>query len=119
MSELELLQRTALAAAIGLLIGIERGWQEREARDGARVAGIRTFTLIGTLGAICSLFSGPGGVALGFCFLAFALPFGLFNGAAPPRRAASRPPIWWPACSLLRSAPTPCRAIWLWRPPPA
>ena len=84
MSELELLQRTALAAAIGLLVGIERGWQEREARDGARVAGIRTFTLIGTLGAICSLFSGPGGVALGFCFLGFALPFGLFEW----RRAA-------------------------------
>jgi uncharacterized membrane protein (DUF4010 family) len=79
MSELELLQRTALAAAIGLLVGIERGWQEREARDGARVGGIRTFTLIGTLGAISSLFSGPGGVALGLCFLAFALPFSLFE----------------------------------------
>jgi uncharacterized membrane protein (DUF4010 family) len=79
MSELELLQRAALAAAIGLLIGIERGWQEREARDGARVAGIRTFTLIGALGAICSLFSGAGSVALGLSFLAFALPFGYFE----------------------------------------
>lgn len=79
MSELELLQRTALAAAIGLLIGIERGWQEREARDGARVGGIRTFTLVGTLGAICGLFSGAGSVALGLCFLAFALSFCLFE----------------------------------------
>ena len=79
MSELELLQRVALASAIGLLVGIERGWQEREARDGARVAGIRTFTLIGALGAICSLFSGTGAVALGLCLLAFALPFGFFE----------------------------------------
>ncbi len=84
MSELELLQRAALAAAIGLLIGIERGWQERQARDGARVAGIRTFTLIGILGAICSLFSGAGTTALGLSFLAFALPLGIFEW----RRAA-------------------------------
>jgi len=35
MTKLELLQRAGLAAAIGLLIGIERGWQERQVRDGA------------------------------------------------------------------------------------
>ena len=79
MAELELLQRAGLAAAIGLLIGIERGWQEREARDGARVAGIRTFTLIGALGGICGLYAGPQVIGLGLCFLAFALPFGLFE----------------------------------------
>lgn len=75
--DLELLQRVGLAAAIGLLIGIERGWQEREARDGGRVAGIRTFTLIGTLGGIAALL--PGSMSLGLCFLAFALPFGFFE----------------------------------------
>ncbi len=47
MSEFEILQRAGLAAAIGLLIGIERGWQTRSAKDGSRVAGVRTFTLIG------------------------------------------------------------------------
>lgn len=74
------LQRAALAAAIGLLIGIERGWQEREKQDGARVAGIRTFTLIGILGGITGLIAVHwGGVALGLCFFAFALPFGLFE----------------------------------------
>ena len=74
------LQCVALAAAIGLLIGIERGWQERELHDGARVAGIRTFTLIGTLGGITGLIAVHwGGVALGFCFLAFALRFGLLE----------------------------------------
>ena len=75
--DLELLQRAGLAAAIGLLIGIERGWQEREARDGARVAGIRTFTLIGFLGGIAGLL--PGDITLGLALLAFALPFGYFE----------------------------------------
>jgi len=75
--DIELLQRAGLAAAIGLLIGIERGWQEREAKDGARVAGIRTFTLIGILGGIAGLL--PGDVTLGLCLLGFALPFGYFE----------------------------------------
>jgi len=75
--DLELLQRAGLAAAIGLLIGIERGWQEREAKDGARVAGIRTFTLIGLLGGIAGLL--PGDITLGLCLLGFALPFGYFE----------------------------------------
>jgi len=75
--DIELLQRTGLAIAIGLWIGVERGWQEREARSGARVAGIRTFTLIGALGGICALL--PGSTTLGFAMLAFALPFGFFE----------------------------------------
>jgi uncharacterized membrane protein (DUF4010 family) len=79
MSELELLQRTGLAVAIGLLIGIERGWQERQAHDGARVAGIRTFTLIGALGALCGLLADKGATSLGLSFLGFALPFGYFE----------------------------------------
>lgn len=40
MSEYELMQRAALAVAIGLLIGIQRGWQDRQLPDGGRVAGI-------------------------------------------------------------------------------
>ena len=80
MSELALLQRIGLAIAIGLLIGIERGWQERQERDGARVAGIRTFTLIGTLGGVCGLLADASGASvLGLAFMAFALPFGFFE----------------------------------------
>jgi uncharacterized membrane protein (DUF4010 family) len=75
--DLELLQRAGLAAAIGLLIGIERGWQAREAKDGTRVAGIRTFTLIAVLGGIAGLL--PGDITLGLCLLGFALPFGYFE----------------------------------------
>ena len=75
--DLELLQRASLAVAIGLLIGIERGWQERTAKDGTRVAGIRTYTLIGALGGLGGLL--PGDATLGLCLIAFALPFGYFE----------------------------------------
>jgi uncharacterized membrane protein (DUF4010 family) len=44
-----------VSLAIGLLIGIERGWQERAAPDGSRVAGIRTFGLLGFLGGLWAL----------------------------------------------------------------
>jgi hypothetical protein len=34
-----------LAHSLGLLVGLERGWQERAASEGSRLAGIRTFGL--------------------------------------------------------------------------
>jgi uncharacterized membrane protein (DUF4010 family) len=79
MDEFQLLSRLGLAAAIGLLVGIERGWQEREARDGARVAGIRTYTLIGGLGGLCALLSAGTLSLLGICFAAFAGTFAFFE----------------------------------------
>jgi len=48
----------ALALAIGLLIGIERGWQLREQKPGERVAGVRTFALMGLLGGLAGLAMG-------------------------------------------------------------
>ena len=47
-----------VALAIGLLIGIERGWSGRGETEGSRVAGIRTFSLIGLLGSVLALLSG-------------------------------------------------------------
>ena len=41
--------------ASGFLIGIERGWRQRGEADGTRVAGVRTFTLIGGLGSLVAL----------------------------------------------------------------
>lgn len=41
-----------LAFALGLLIGVERGWSHREDPDGSRVAGVRTFALLGLVGGI-------------------------------------------------------------------
>src|SRR5512144_854406 len=38
--------------AAGLMIGIERGWRLRHEKAGTRIAGVRTYTLLGTGGAV-------------------------------------------------------------------
>jgi uncharacterized membrane protein (DUF4010 family) len=58
MEEMYVVALELLAAlAIGLLIGIERGWSGRKEDEGQRVAGIRTFSLIGLLGGVIALLS--------------------------------------------------------------
>lgn len=42
----------ALALALGLLVGIQRGWAHREAEPGSQFAGVRTFGLLGLAGGI-------------------------------------------------------------------
>lgn len=49
---IELFGSLALALAVGLLIGIERGWSARDEGPGRRVAGLRTFGLLGLLGGV-------------------------------------------------------------------
>ena len=51
----EFLPGLLLALAIGLLIGIERGWRLRDEEPGGRVAGIRTFAIIGLLGGLIGI----------------------------------------------------------------
>jgi len=51
----EILFRLGVALAIGLLIGLERGWHEREMAEGSRIAGIRTFGIIGLFGGTAGL----------------------------------------------------------------
>ncbi len=53
--------RLCLALAIGLLVGLERGWRERAAPDGSRTAGIRTFGAISMLGGIAAALSAATG----------------------------------------------------------
>ncbi len=45
----------ASALASGLLIGIERGWKLREQEPGSRVAGVRTFSMLGLGSGIAGL----------------------------------------------------------------
>src|SRR5690348_2169345 len=45
----------ATALACGLLIGIERGFDLRSLRAGTRVAGVRTFTLVGLVSGLAGL----------------------------------------------------------------
>jgi uncharacterized membrane protein (DUF4010 family) len=80
MATVELFERLALALTIGLLFGVERGWQEREGKPGSRAAGIRTFTLIGLLGGVWGLLAHIGGdVLLGFAAVGFAGWYGFFQ----------------------------------------
>src|SRR4051812_5638039 len=48
------------AAACGLLIGIERGFKLRTEREGTRVAGVRTFTLLGLVSGLAGLVASAG-----------------------------------------------------------
>jgi uncharacterized membrane protein (DUF4010 family) len=53
----ELATRLGLALALGFVIGLERGWRERDEGEGQRAAGIRTFSLIGLLGGLFGVLS--------------------------------------------------------------
>jgi uncharacterized membrane protein (DUF4010 family) len=79
----ELIQRLTVALAIGLVIGIERGWKQRGEAEGDRAAGLRTHALAGLLGGIwgaLALAAGNwGGVALGLAFAAFTATIALFR----------------------------------------
>lgn len=45
---------------MGLLVGIERGWKLRGEADGMRVAGIRTFTLLGLVAGLAGVLAAAG-----------------------------------------------------------
>jgi uncharacterized membrane protein (DUF4010 family) len=80
------LSRLGLALGIGLLIGLERGWQTREAAAGSRTAGVRTFAISGLLGGIVGAISvAPdgamhvaGSIVLGVAFVSYAALVGVF-----------------------------------------
>src|SRR6476659_8725421 len=60
------------ALACGLLIGIERGWKLRDEKPGTRVAGVRTFTILGLGSGIAGLLG-----SLGELVVAAAIAVGL------------------------------------------
>ncbi|KAA1170590.1 MgtC/SapB family protein [Marinobacter salinexigens] len=47
--------RLAIALLLGAIIGLERGWEARDQKSGERIAGIRTFALVGLLGGISAV----------------------------------------------------------------
>jgi uncharacterized membrane protein (DUF4010 family) len=84
MDTLDLFQRLSVALAVGLLIGLERGWRSREAGEGDRTAGLRTFALSGLLGGVWGAIAqtigdGGGAGALGAAFVAYAAIFAFFR----------------------------------------
>lgn len=85
-----MLVRLGLALAIGLLIGIERGWRYREQASGHRIAGIRTFALLGLLGGIVGTIgklAGPPGdaILISAIFIAVAILLGIVYRTFAPR----------------------------------
>ena len=73
-SDFAVFYHLAVALSIGLLIGTERGWQKRDAGEGNRIAGLRTFGLLGLLGGVGGVLAVEYGVVLaGFMFLGVAV----------------------------------------------
>ena len=58
-------QRIGAGLTAGLLIGIERGWHLRTRDAGSRVAGIRTFALLGLGGGLAGLLGAKGQPLMG------------------------------------------------------
>ncbi|HRJ68787.1 MAG TPA: MgtC/SapB family protein, partial [Beijerinckiaceae bacterium] len=81
--EIDLLQRLGVAVAIGAVVGVERHWRERDAGEGRRTAGLRTYSLTGLLGGCAGLLekqlAGHDGLVIGLMFLGFAVVFAQFN----------------------------------------
>ncbi len=72
MDGTEELWRLALALGIGFLIGIERGRHTRDQGGGVRIAGVRTFALMGLLGGVAAMLTRELGVwVLGATILAY------------------------------------------------
>ncbi|TVQ88453.1 MAG: MgtC/SapB family protein [Chromatiaceae bacterium] len=64
----------AVALAIGVLVGLERGWQTRHCEEGEREVGLRTMALIGLIGGVAGLLVDlVGGVLIGFIVVALGL----------------------------------------------
>ncbi len=82
METFELFQRFSVALSIGLLIGLERGWQERDDTKGSS-AGLRTHALASILGATWGAIAlntgSSGAIALGLAFLIFSLIIALYR----------------------------------------
>lgn len=79
MDTLDLALRLGLALAIGFLIGLERGWRERDEEEGSRTAGLRTFSLIGLLGGVFGALSLDGDrILLAAGFLTLGAVLGAF-----------------------------------------
>jgi uncharacterized membrane protein (DUF4010 family) len=74
----------AVALAAGLVIGFERGWSERETPEGGRVAGLRTFGLIGLAGGLVAVIA-----ALVDVFVAAAVTLALAGVLIVAWRAAA------------------------------
>jgi uncharacterized membrane protein (DUF4010 family) len=76
----ESLSRLTVSLAIGLLVGLQRGWQTRDAEDNRRAAGFRTFALSGLLGGVTGLIAlRTTASVIGWVFLGYITAFTAFH----------------------------------------
>ncbi|MGE3433501.1 MAG: MgtC/SapB family protein [Ramlibacter sp.] len=68
-------QALGAALGVGLMVGLERGWRDRDLPEGGRVAGLRTFALIGLLGGLLALLGPAPQLLLASGLLAVVLLF--------------------------------------------
>jgi uncharacterized membrane protein (DUF4010 family) len=84
----DVIWRLGAALLIGLLIGLERGWQDRTLPEGRRVAGFRTCAVVSLLGAVGALLTPQIG-GIGFAALLLTLGVLLAAGYWQAMRATS------------------------------
>lgn len=83
--------------AIGALVGLERGFKLRAQKEGTRVAGVRTFSLIGLGSALAGIIAGQQPIAgaavlaaiLGYLAIAYAPKLTRLGDATSPVAAAA------------------------------
>ncbi len=73
MLDLNTLIGLTTSLGVGLLIGLERGWKDREDPEGSRVAGFRTIGLIGLFGGLSALIDRGQGFVLAGGLVGIAL----------------------------------------------
>jgi uncharacterized membrane protein (DUF4010 family) len=64
--------RISVALALGLIVGVERGWRARDVESGVRTLGMRSFGLVGLLGGVVGTLGGGAGWVLGLAFIGVA-----------------------------------------------
>jgi uncharacterized membrane protein (DUF4010 family) len=70
----ETLVSLGVALTLGLQVGLERGWQERSAPEGRRVAGIRTIGFIALLSGLAAVLARAAGeILLSIAYFALVL----------------------------------------------
>jgi uncharacterized membrane protein (DUF4010 family) len=88
VQDLATLRPLAVSLAIGMIIGLQRGWKARGEPPGHRVAGFRTFGLLGLCGGIAALLP----VAFGAVLIAAAgatLVTGYLRSSSPDEHSAT------------------------------
>jgi uncharacterized membrane protein (DUF4010 family) len=80
MDQSQFIGGLAISLAIGLLVGLERGWRTRDEQDHQRAAGFRTFALSGLLGGVTGAVAlQTNSLVIGFVFLGYAAAFTAFH----------------------------------------